>query len=48
MPEAGSRWQIGKLGRLNWAVAGMASASRFLFHVAKCATVVELLAEGRK
>ncbi len=50
MPEAGSLWQIGKLGRFNWAVAGMTGASRLLFrhHVAKYATVVESFASGQK
>ena len=50
MPEAGSRWQIGKLVRFNGAVAGMTGASRLLFrhHVAKYATVVESFASGQK
>lgn len=48
MPEAGSRWQIGKLGRFNWAVADMAGVARRLFRYffAKYATVVELFTSG--
>ena len=50
MPEAGSRWQIGKLGRFNWAVVGRTGALRLFFRhdVAKYATVVESFAGGQK
>ena len=50
MPEAGSRWQIGKLGRFNWAVADMAGVARRLFRYffAKYATFVESFAGGQK
>lgn len=50
MPEAGSRWQIGKPRKFNEVVADMTGASRllFLYHVAKYATVVELFTNGQK